>query len=227
MSQARYLKHACVVAVAVLSLAPTLMASPIVAVEGQEFLLGDLVGSEGFIWGDKLFHDFSFTETAEGGALAPGATIALTPIEINGDLGLIYNAFWGAAPGQWADTVIRFSVRVLDEEMFIKDVALAAPAMTTFGPGTAIITESVYAEFPGDLLSSLAVFDTADGRVTHDQAEFDPVKEVHVVTDIGVSGDAVGLASISDVTQTFSQIPEPATLTLLVVGGLLGLRRRK
>jgi len=228
MLQARYLKHAWLVVVAVvLLLAPAVMASPIVAVDGEAFLMGELVDEEGFIWGDKLFHDFSFTSTAGGGAIAPGASIAVSPVLINGDLGLRFNALWVAGPGQWADTLIRYSVEVLDERMFIEDVSLASAAITSISPGAATITESVYAEYPGNLLSSLTVFDSAAGRQTFDHDEFAPVKEVHVVKDIGVSGDGSGFASISEVTQTFSQIPEPVTLSLLVFGGLFGLRRRK
>jgi hypothetical protein len=52
---------------------------------------------------------------------------------------------------------------------------------------------------------------------------------IHVSKDIGVNGSAEGLATISGVTNNFSEVPEPATMLLLGSGlvGLAGFARRR
>ncbi len=203
-------------------------AGPITAVEDQEFLLSDLVGSDGFIWRDKLFYDFSFTATAGGGALAPAGDVKVVAADLGGEVALLFNAFWVANAGQWVDTTIRYKVQVRDPLLFIDRVVLGAGAMTATGTGAAVITESVF-DLPGlTELANLAIFDSPpDLRLTREEAPVGPLKDIYVVKDIGVTGGTTGFGSISEIWQIYGQVPEPMSLGILAVGSLVLARRRR
>jgi hypothetical protein len=101
--------------------------------------------------------------------------------------------------------------------------------------GSVSITENVY---PGDPSTSLSIADkfvyytrnngTSFG-ILEDHQDFTPLREIWIKKDVGVTGgdNEAGFAQLSQFQQTFSQIPEPATLALVLLGGLALLRRRR
>jgi len=204
------------------------VAAPITAVEDQEFLMKDLVGSDGFIWRDKHFYDFSYTATAGGGALVPGGDVKVVAADLGGEVALKFNALWMATAGQWVDTTIRYKVLVLDQALFIDKVVLGAGAITAQGTGAAVITESVF-DLPAlTEIADLAIYDSPPNlRLVIDEQAVAPVKHIYVVKDVGVTGGTEGFGSISEVWQIYEQVPEPMTAGLLLVGSLVMARRRR
>ena len=205
------------------------ITEPIVAEDGQEFELTDLQGSAGFIWGDKLFDEFSFSASSAGGAIAPteGIKVTATLFGIEDEIGIYFNALWQAGPMQWVDTTIRFRVTVLDPDHSINGVLLGSGAMGAAGTGGVSITESIYSSFPGPEIAHGQVVDIAGFRVNENEMTFAPTNQVYVVKDIGVSGGTLGSATVSQVYQVFHQIPEPASLSLLGMGVIALFRRRR
>lgn len=185
--------------------------------------------------GDKLFSNFFTDSTASVGALAPGlGEIVVRGVDVNGDFGLIFSGLWQAAAGQLADTAITFKVTA-PEGLFIKDNDLKLLAFGAGNGGSVSIAENVYSGPPSTspVIANKFVWYTRNGEVEssvlQDHKEFTPLQEIWIIKDVGASGgiNQDGFAQVSQFQQTFSQIPEPATLALVAFGGLALLRRRR
>lgn len=232
MKKSRFLAVALV-----MLLGGSIAAAATIVEVGPSTTLGVLADGQSLQVGDKLFYDFSWTTSVENVTEGiPGPGIVVTPVQEGGNYGLRFNAGWTAGPNQIVDTTIRFRVRALDELLYVHDALLMMSAFGTFGSGQAAVTENIY---PVDALgavgqtplANLYVFRNAWFTKNADNALFDLSKEVYVVKDIVVRGTDAGTssASISEVIQIFSQapIPEPASLSLLGLGALALIRRRR
>jgi len=201
---------------------------------------------------DKDFFDFSFTSIADGGAVKPTTDGFLVTGGFNDfnddgqwqfgeDVVLKLNLSLSVGKGQVQNITVGFGVRVNGEvpNALINDVALEATGISAEGTGSANISETVFDSAPPGatpLVSpplSVGVFN--DDANLQDVARFAPIDEIFVVKDIAVSGGSgilqgeslPGRAHISEIFQSFSQVPEPATVALLGLGGLVMIRRRK
>lgn len=212
-----------------------LAAAATIAEVGPPVALDTLADGSALQVGDKLFHDFSWDSSGDSAPEGlPGAGIVVTPVAVEGDYGLRFNGGWTAGPSQVVQTTIRFRVRALDELLFVHDALLAMTAFGTFGSGVAAVSEDIYpvnaqGAVGATPVASLQVRQDAALSANVDAAVFPAWKEVYVVKHVTVQGGgaADGSASISEVVQVFSQIPEPGTLGLLGLGALGLIRRRR
>lgn len=222
------MKKILVLMVALLLVAGTAMADPVDLAtynpHGNGTLFySDLValGAGGGMLEDKLFSNFTYTGSAGGGAVALAASdITVVPDATPFDPGFLFNASWAAGPGQFMDSLIQFDVQSLGNA--ITDISATMISGHVF-TGIASVTENTT---EGNIL----LYDSSLGIHTSDIITFDPTMDViHVSKDIGVNGGAEGLATISGVTNNFSEVPEPATMLLLGSGliGLAGYARRR
>jgi len=213
----------------------------------------------GLLVEDKLFSDFSIISVAAGAtAIAPDESLVeITPILVNGDVGIQFNGPWIAGPDSVVNSTITFKVSIVEpwrEVWRIHDNTFTLTASNVDMPGGFITgIENVFDGLPalGRRVASKSVFDTyVDDKLIDHQIFTDPdtgqpvaLTEIWVKKDITLfggtfqdnvvgapGGDTVefGFTHLSEFTQTFSQIPEPATMAMLAFGGMLvAVRRRK
>jgi hypothetical protein len=198
----------------------------------------------GIIVDDKLFADFTVVSTDSVGASSPGPeAIEVTGVVIAGEVGLKFNGGWSALKDMIADSTITFRVSVQEPERsdgwVVFDNTLWMTAFGADGGGFISISENVYtvdpreAQAPEPVANKLVFFQDDVNKKLSDHVEFPPgYADVWVVKNVIVNGgEAVGdAAHLSEFYNTFSQVPEPATLGLLAVGGaaaLLSRRRRR
>ena len=222
---------ALVLAMAVCSMA----AAEWVPLPGDPVRLSEL--EQPYIVGDKAFSDFEITGTGNGGALAPDASSIYVrggQETVSGDYGLEFVLSLLAGTGQEVSAKLTFKVAVTPEaDMMIKDVSGFFPDVSATGSGVVGISETVLngPATEGDIIAQLEFSKQEDdgGVNLKDSADFEPVKEIWITKDISISGGDAdnGSAHISGFFQLYSQVPEPATMCLLALGGLPLLRRRR
>jgi hypothetical protein len=194
--------------------------------------------------GDKIFSNFAYTSSAQGGAVAvvaSGVTVdTLGPAGsggsiLNPDIGLQFSALWQANANQLSDATIDFTVTVASGvPMMITDTGLAQLSGVNTS-GSASVAEEACGPAPCDPSSGqITVLTLQNGATTQTSKEvvFSPLASISVAKDIGVSGgtDPAGFAQLSRVRDTFSQtaVPEPRAISMLLSLGLIaGLVLRK
>ncbi len=190
--------------------------------------------------GDKIFSDFQLVGSAVGGALTPTKDSIQVQGVIQDDLNIglrfILSSF-SAAANQSADIQLSFKVEIQPEftDFYIKDVEMTLTGAAATGTGLVIANEFVSTlpvtdpDFETSIIANLDTSrqDNLDLNQLTDSDVFDPVKAIYVRKDIQVNGGTGGAASLSEVFQIYSQIPEPATLSLLGLGSLTLLARRR
>jgi len=239
----RYLAVGAAVTVALVAClaaqADVLVAGP----DGSDvYAVQDVIDAGGLRVGNLTFSEFRVVSSAGDGAWAPSAAeIMVSGALADGKLGLSFNASWAAEDGGRADTTLTFKVAA-DTPRALTDHALWTTAHGTIGDGLVMVTENVYDADPlhqpaqADAVANAAVFyASGDDQQTYDYQEFSlagqPVAlpEVWVVKDIHVlSGGDGSRAALSELRQSFGDVPEPATIAFLALGaaGVLARKRR-
>lgn len=186
--------------------------------------------------GDKLFSDFSFqytdTDENQDNDLGPSALV-LSSLANQVGFGPSVQLPLIATGGTTKDIVLRYSATVLDPNNLISDVHLDFTSSVS-GAGVADVSENIFTNgFGAGLIAYLNVHNPGHPAVYEDVAFLSvPQHKIWVQKDILVA--AIGTSRpdwslISIVDQTLSQIPEPSTMVLSVIGlaACLFVKRRK
>ncbi|MCA9216234.1 MAG: PEP-CTERM sorting domain-containing protein [Planctomycetales bacterium] len=190
--------------------------------------LSDLVNGGTVQSGDKVFSNFTYLVT--GDMPAAGDVNVETITDQDGKHGLRFQGgFTDVSGGSSSDAVITFDVSVAPGNgNLISGATLAANPAVFNGEGLASITETFLPDVTDD---KLVVYDFGGGddKLLDSTVFANALATLHVQKDIilHATGENAGV-TLSFVDQTFEQVPEPATLSLLLGAlGLIALRRRR
>jgi len=175
-------------------------------------------------YGDLTFSDFSYSPS--GSDIIPAADVTVTPVTVDGEAGLQFNAPWGTAPGDTTDSFINFTA-TCNDGCSIDDLKLNIGGASADTGGIVLVSETSTV-----LTGSLQAGAAGTTTILSQTATFSPVTSVTVSKDILVNGGSSGLGSqVSDVQNLFSTtstVPEPSTVFLcLGMLGLVPVARRK
>lgn len=235
MRQITSLKFTCFVAAALClsAVVQTAQAGVIPADNGQPIAsLDELLGGGEIVNGDKRFAEFTY---GASGDMPPADRVnVFRIIDDHGNLGLRFQGAFidiDSTDNDASDALITYTVEALDPNMLITDAHIFGNpnVLGDADTGSISVTETFLppslANFTGEIFDDPA----GAGLQRLDWVIFDePVRSLQVFKDIAARAGE-GTATLSFVDQTFSQIPEPSTVTLMMVGlaGIAFAGRRK
>ncbi|MDA0657803.1 MAG: PEP-CTERM sorting domain-containing protein [Planctomycetota bacterium] len=212
-----------------LGLVVVLMSSSV----SKAVLLSDLIDNNGMIVnGDKKFTNFTWQGAA--GHTIPASMLDVQPhTDLHGHLGIrISGGMFDLPGGGPTDLLVGFDVEVTDPGQWINDIHLLSNGSLNGGSGLFQITEQVLnPAWMQPVQLSVIDQDLPTGGITSLADGKDlpsPVKKLRVTKDIFLFATGSTSVVLSQIDQTFSQIPEPASMGLAVAGvlGMLAARRR-
>lgn len=215
------MRHRLAAALAI-SFASTLSPTPGSA---ATISLGELIRTNGtIVSGDKEFSEFAYAATGDMPVADNVNVIAFE--DTLGNFGLRFQGGFLDAPdprNQASDALITYRVRVTDPGRLISGASLAANIVARDG-GSGTVTETFLPIF--DLTDEVLRIPTS-GDSLIDSIVFDEPQPTLLAQKNILMRATTSQVDLSFVDQTYSQIPEPASASLLIAGALGLLARRR
>ena len=224
--------------------ATSAQAAIIVADPGDSFNLSDLIeNDDAILVGDKKFDMWEYFRAdipSNNMPVAAGVTIIATIFD--GNWGITIQGGFGDVPGDnfLSDASLFYRVMVMDDNLWISDAHLGGNLAIVGDPdATAMIsvTEDFFIDNNGEMGAQVGqmsiVASQAGGEEFVDLDAWIFFDEFHkslkVRKDIiAYAQEGVTFPTASLIDQTFSQVPEPVSVSLLVTAALtFSLRRRR
>lgn len=187
---------------------------------------------------DQTYSNFGYTGTSNPpGFQIPAGAVGVSPLT-SPSPGLQFSAGWLASTATGVmeqDSLFQWTVNSTTP---ITDLTLSIGGVSFSGTGEIIVGETaclgaVLPACTGGQIITLSVFADSQGQQLVDSASFAGVTEISVDKDLTVAAGTNGQATVSVLTDSFSEgtstVPEPGTLGMLGLGGaaLFGIARRK
>jgi PEP-CTERM motif len=179
---------------------------------------------------DKIFSSFKVNVVDKDDVILTGAQwIAMTTVgDSSSEPGLKFSSVFGSAiwtviggfdaPNEFK-MQITYSVATVSGKKLIKDAILSVPNTTPLGVEGAgskdTVDESL--SIPA-MLHTIAMPDGVAGTKLTDSTTFTPVATVMVSDVVDVLAGKLGKASLSSFTSQISEVPEPSTWAMMLVG---------
>ena len=206
--------------------------------QAQGIFLSDLINGGSITVGDKIFNNWSFTETASDNAfLLNAANIEVAGLPATGNSlldpgpGLAFNIFNGGATVtgdgiySYLDFTINFMASVLSGSPYgIKDVSLGLGANSLNGShDLGVFVQEDVRNAANNLIATTDVgANVLNGALSSNLSNstlFPGQKTINVTKNVLVWSAGLGeTATLNGFNQHFSQVPEPGTLFLLTIG---------
>jgi len=229
----------------VLALCAPLTRADIIVITNDYTLADVMAMPGGFRVYDKVFTEWDLTDTSKNGGNAPDpSSINVVGIWVDynnnniqdapDEWGLRFTGGWSAFGSQIVETAIDFKVtpdapsQITDNTLWMKNGAGG-------NGGQASITERVFdTNMPANPIATKYVWHNelnsqALAHVDYGSPYDYLYVSLNVIANGGVSQTPLGSASVGVFDVTFSQIPEPGVIGLMLLGsaGLLIRRRRR
>jgi hypothetical protein len=190
---------------------------------GSSISLASLTNSGAdLIAGDKEFDNF----TISGDFTA--SQVSVTPIQENGNFGIQLSGTF-VASGQTEDLILGYQVSVTNSSDLISVANLQFDGQVSSGTGLAEVVEQVFTNIPPSFYGQMSVFaTTTTNQLSASLPIVPPQSFLSINKDVELTAVLPANSSVSTIEQTFTQVPEPSTVALVVAGfsSLFLLRRR-
>jgi hypothetical protein len=192
---------------------------------GPSINMTNLVNGQDLIVGDKEFSGFSISGNYQADQ------VNVTPIQENGNFGIRFTGAF-VSGGQPEDMSLVYQVSVTNSMNLISAANLDFNGAVTFGTGLAQVVEQVFTN-NDQLAGQMQVFISATTNQVSQLSASLPISPpqpfLTLSKDVLLYAELPAFASISDIDQTFTQVPEPSTIVLAAAGlsALFLVRRRR
>ncbi len=204
--------------------------------QAKAVLLSDLIKNSGtLVIGDKTFSNFNYT-SASGGLVDPSAISVLTINPRPMVYGLEFQGAWSnPTPSTTLDGLLSYTVTssgspIIDAELY-GNPDMVDGAGNTAGTGLMSITESLINPSNNVVVGKLSIHDSASyapgqgtthNSISDDHIYFAPIYQLNIKKDMMFRNSGLE-PTLSFVDQTYSQVPEPGTIGMLIGSGVPGL----